>query len=43
MEIFCIKNRQKKFHQKKKFRKYFFLAIGVSQPIWGMPAKNWGV
>jgi hypothetical protein len=40
----------KKKIQKKKFRNFFvnifyqiFLAIGVRQPIWGMPAKIWGV
>jgi hypothetical protein len=38
-----------KFNQKnwKFFREFFFsnffLAIGVPQPIWGMPAKIWGV
>jgi hypothetical protein len=43
------KNLTKKI-QKKKFRKFsvkyffqIFLAIGVPQIIWGMPAKNWGV
>jgi hypothetical protein len=49
MEKVCKNNRQKKFHQKKfkkNFRKIsviFFLAIVVSQPIWGMPAKIWCV
>jgi hypothetical protein len=50
MEKNCKNNRQKKFHQtkfqNKKFRKNFvklFLAIVVPQPIWGMPAKIWGV
>jgi hypothetical protein len=49
MEIFWKKN-WKKNHQNKsqnKFQKFFvkcffqfFLAIGVRQPIWGMPAKK---
>jgi hypothetical protein len=54
MEKICKTNRQKKFTkkkiQKKKFQNFFvklffqfFLAIGVPQPIWGMPAKIWGV
>jgi late competence protein required for DNA uptake (superfamily II DNA/RNA helicase) len=45
---------KKKFDRKKKFKKkiqnisvkkkfQIFLAIGVPQPIWGMPAKIWGV
>jgi hypothetical protein len=50
MEKFDRKIFDKKKFQKKKFRnfsvKFFFqlfLAIGVPQPIWGMPAKIWGV
>jgi hypothetical protein len=40
MEKFVKKIAQKNF-TKKKFTKFFvnfFLAIGVEQPIWGMPA-----
>jgi hypothetical protein len=48
----CTKNRQKKltqffffFFRKKSVKLFFniFLAIGVQQPIWGIPAKIWGV
>jgi hypothetical protein len=50
MEKFCKKKSPKKFSpkfsKKNKFRQNFvtflfkfFWAIGVPQPIWGMPAK----
>jgi hypothetical protein len=44
-----LRDFMEKFNQKnwKFFREFFFsnffLAIGVPQPIWGMPAKIWGV
>jgi hypothetical protein len=46
MDFFC-KKRPKKISPKKrvenvKFSKKKFWAIGVSQPICGMPAKIWG-
>jgi hypothetical protein len=47
------KIREKNFTEKKfqiffhkfsvKFVFQIFLAIGVPQPIWGMPANIWGV
>jgi hypothetical protein len=46
MENFCKKIAKFFFTQNEfsgKFFFKFFLAIGVPQPIWGMPAKNWGV
>jgi hypothetical protein len=39
MENFDQKILTKKCQIKKKKKK---LSIGVSQPIWGMPAKIWG-
>jgi hypothetical protein len=39
MENFDQKNLTKKCQIKKKKK----LSIGVPQPIWGMPAKIWGV
>jgi hypothetical protein len=38
------KNLKKKFQKifHEIFSSNFFLAIGVPQPIWGMPAKIWG-
>jgi hypothetical protein len=40
---FLYKKSPKKISPKKIIQKILFLAIGVSHPIWGMPAKNWGV
>jgi hypothetical protein len=55
MEKFDPKKFPPKKFDKKKFQIFFFrkssvkfcfqffLAIGVPRPIWGMPAKIWGV
>jgi hypothetical protein len=54
LEYFQIRNCETYFSEvwdspeknQKHFREFFFLfflAIGVLQPIWGMPAKIWGV
>jgi hypothetical protein len=45
MEKFDQKKLTKKFFRKFSMKflfSNFFLAIGVPQPIWGMPAKKMG-